>query len=61
MSWSESRLELRRGVPLEKPKELSTTDKEVDELSQVVLQLVNDHKLREEDASQGKIRYNRLQ
>jgi len=47
-------------VPDEKPKDISKTNEEFDELAQVVLQLVKDHKLREEakqvvgDAEWGK-------
>ena len=36
------------GVPLLKPKEIGSTHQEVDELSQVVLQLVHDRKLESE-------------
>ena len=32
-----------------KPKHLSSTNEEADELSQVVLQLVKDHKTKQED------------
>jgi len=39
-------------VDVLKPKQLSSTNEEADELSKIVLQLVKDHKTKQEDARQ---------